>query len=88
MDINAYLTAHDGKPAPYGDECIRLARAAGCSPVTLYMIALGHRRASPDMAVRLAEASIGAALTPGDVLPALEWMRAEDGRWFHRARVA
>ena len=62
MNLYSYLSRHDGKPRPDGDELIRLARSVGKSPYYIYLTALGHKRVSAATAVELCGASIGGAL--------------------------
>jgi hypothetical protein len=84
MDLYAYLTKHDGKPRPDGDECIRLARAARRSPYYLYLAALKHKQFGPDAALSLHEHSIDRELSPEAVNPSVEWHRADDGTRYYR----
>jgi hypothetical protein len=62
MELTAYLTKHDGKPRPDGDELIRLSRAVGKSTYYLYLTALGHKRVSADTADALCKASLNGEL--------------------------
>lgn len=62
MELTAYLTKHDGKPRPDGDELIRLARAVSKSSYYLYLTALGHKRVSADTADAMCRASLNGEL--------------------------
>ena len=86
MNITDYLTQHDSKPRPDGPECIRLAKAVGCSSMYLYLAALGHKTFGAEKALRLHEESIGGRLEPEAIAPAAEWHQADGGKWFYRTR--
>lgn len=62
MNLFDYLTKHDGKPRPDGQELIRLAAAVGKNTYYLYLTALGHKRVSVETAKAMHEASIGREL--------------------------
>lgn len=69
MDIKKYFTQ-------IGSLGVRaLAAKADCAYVYLYQIRSGHRKASPGMARRIAEASAG-NLTLHDIRPDI-WKRSE-----------
>jgi DNA-binding transcriptional regulator YdaS (Cro superfamily) len=55
MKLKAYFEGKDGKVRRDGPELVRVAAAAGCSPYTLYMIALEHKRASATLAKAIEE---------------------------------
>lgn len=68
MDLTGYLKQRGGSGQP---ECLatqQLAVSAGCAPTTLYMIALGHKRASWKLAARI-EAATNGAVTRHDLRP-------------------
>jgi DNA-binding transcriptional regulator YdaS (Cro superfamily) len=62
MDLATYLIHHDGKLDREGVECARLAKAAETTPYYLCMLARGFKKASPELAIRIAHASIGGAV--------------------------
>ena len=87
MNLNAYLSEHDGKPRPDGPECIRLAKAIGCSSMYLYLAALGHKSFGPEKALKLHEKSQNKTIEPATVNASVQWHRSK-GRWFYRSKVA
>jgi DNA-binding transcriptional regulator YdaS (Cro superfamily) len=60
MNISAYTRAEGGTGKINCPVLARVADRAGCSFRTLYMIALGHKRASPQLAQRIQSATDGA----------------------------
>lgn len=59
MNISDYVKLKGGRARPTDDVLKRLAKEAGCAPLTLYMIALGHKAASARLAARIEKASEG-----------------------------
>lgn len=59
MHLKAYLADSFGKVSRNSRKCTRLATAVGASPYTLYMIALGHKRAGPELAIAIEKATKG-----------------------------
>ncbi len=61
MDIKTYVLSQKGGTCVRGCPILaRIAKRATCSADTLYMIALGHKRASAAFAIRLEHATRGA----------------------------
>lgn len=60
MELHAYLKSIDGKVDRLGSECRKLAKRAGTTPYYLYMLALGHKLPSLQLAQRIASATKGA----------------------------
>jgi len=59
MNLLDYALAQGGTGKPGCQAFVDLARRADCSPDTLYLIALGHKRAGPKLARKIDEASDG-----------------------------
>ena len=70
MDISAYAHAEGGTGKINCPVLARVATLAGCSFRTLYMVSLGHKQASPNLAVRIQAATNG-AVTVADLRPDL-----------------
>jgi len=68
MNLSDYAISLDGTAKLECPVLAVVAAAAGCSHATLYMIARGHKRASPRLAVRIASAT-GNRVTTSDLLP-------------------
>lgn len=60
MELKTHLEEKDGKVKRDGEELARIAAEAGISAYTLYMIALGHKKASPSLAGEIERATAGA----------------------------
>lgn len=88
MNLHAYLCKHDLKPRSDGPELLRLAQAAGRSAYYLYLGALGHKRLSAELAVRLHEESIDNEITPPDVCATVSWHCSQEGYWLYRKHAA
>lgn len=68
MDIRAYIEQHGGTAKRDCPILAQLASASDCSTETLYMIALGHKKASALLSGRISRASDG-GVTPSDLRP-------------------
>lgn len=53
MDLKTYLTKRDIKFTREGAEVIRVANVCGVTPYYLYMVAAGHKVASPELAANI-----------------------------------
>jgi hypothetical protein len=73
MDLHAYLTARDGKVDRLGGECARIAKKAATTPYYIYMLALGHKSPSLQLAQRIAVATKGS-------VPVSDWPIAKAQR--------
>jgi hypothetical protein len=65
MDLKTYLVERDGRTSRVGVECVRVAKRAGTTPNHLYMLALGYKRPSLDLATEIERATRG-KVTVGD----------------------
>lgn len=74
MDLKTYLTERDGRTSRDGSELNRLAIACRITPSFLYLVALGHKPASPELACNLEHATSG-YVDRRDTLPAFPWDR-------------
>lgn len=68
MDLITYATKNGGTAKIRCPVLAKVAKCAKCSPATLYMIALGHKQASPQLAGRVEGATDG-AVTRRDLRP-------------------
>lgn len=59
MDLITFATEQGGTAKIRCPVFASVAQDAECSPATLYMIALGHKQASPQLAARIDEATAG-----------------------------
>lgn len=59
MNLLDFALARGGTGKPGCPAFVELAAKAHCSPDTLYLIALGHKRAGPKLARKIDEASDG-----------------------------
>lgn len=66
MDIRAYIESKGGTAKRDCPILAQLATAAECSAETLYMITLGHKKASALLSGRISRAS-GGDIAPGDI---------------------
>ena len=72
MDLKNYLTERDGRLHREGRELVRVAGVCGVTPYYLYMLACGHKTASPELAANLEYATRG-VVNRRDTLPAFPW---------------
>lgn len=68
MEIKTYLISRGGNAKRDCPVLAQLAAKAGCTPETLYMVALGHKRPSGALARAIDEAS-GAVISRYDLRP-------------------
>lgn len=68
MNLATYLHQQGGTVRPDCPVTLEVARAAGCAPSTLYMIALGHKRAGWRLAAGIQNATDG-QVSRGDLRP-------------------
>lgn len=59
MNLSDFLKNDEGRVDPAGSLLAKLAKKAGTSPGYLYLIALGHKRAGPELARKIETASEG-----------------------------
>lgn len=59
MNLQTYLQQQGGTVRPDCPVTLQVARAAGCAPSTLYMIALGHKKPSWRLAAGIQSATDG-----------------------------
>ncbi|KRA74244.1 hypothetical protein ASD78_12175 [Lysobacter sp. Root667] len=74
MDAKTYFTERDGKVTRDGAELVRVATECGVTPGFLYLVALGHKSASPRMACDLEHAT-GGFVDRRDTLKDFPWDR-------------
>ncbi|MFC0677498.1 hypothetical protein ACFFGH_06495 [Lysobacter korlensis] len=72
MDAKTYFTERDGRVSKDGDELQRVAAACGVTPGTLYLVALGHKTPSAELAC-LIEHSTGGYVDRRDTLRDFPW---------------
>jgi DNA-binding transcriptional regulator YdaS (Cro superfamily) len=72
MDLKSYLVKRDGKLTREGAELNRVAGCCGVSPYYLYMLAAGHKTASPELAANV-EYATGKKVNRRTTLPAFPW---------------
>jgi DNA-binding transcriptional regulator YdaS (Cro superfamily) len=72
MDAKTYFTERDMKVARDGAELCRVAEVCEITPGTLYLIALGHKPASPKLAALIEYATDG-AIDRRETLPDFPW---------------
>lgn len=68
MNLLDYATENGGTGKIGCQVLAKIAKAAECSPATLYMIALGHKQASGRLASRISKATRG-SVTGHDLRP-------------------
>lgn len=57
MDLTDYIKSKGGTVKADCPILAHLAGKAGCAPTTLYMVALGHKKAGPKLAISIEEAT-------------------------------
>lgn len=72
MDAKTYFTERDGKVSRDGAELGRVATACGVTAGFLYLVALGHKPASPRLACDMEHATNG-YVDRRDSLPDFPW---------------
>ena len=72
MDLETYFTAHDGKPRRDGKRLMAIAAKAGIKPYYLYMVALGHKKCTPELATKLQVATQN-AVSRRELCPDFPW---------------
>lgn len=72
MDLKTYLTKQDTKFTREGAELTRVARVCDVSPYYLYMVAAGHKVASPELAANI-EYATRKKVNRRVTLPAFPW---------------
>lgn len=72
MKLDQYLRERDGKLTRDGSELQRIAKIAGLSPYTLYMVALGHKDLAPKRAPNV-ERGTGFAVSVVELCPDFPW---------------
>jgi DNA-binding transcriptional regulator YdaS (Cro superfamily) len=72
MDLKSYLIKRDGKLTREGGELNRVAKCCGVSPYYLYMLAAGHKTASPELAANV-EYATRKKVNRRITLPAFPW---------------
>lgn len=72
MDLKSYLIKRDGKFTREGAELIRVAGVCDVSPYYLYMVAAGHKVASPELAANL-EYATKKAVNRRETLTTFPW---------------
>ena len=70
MDLREFIRLKGGTGTMTCPINAALAESSGCSPATLYMIQLGHKRAGWKLARRIIDAT-GGAVTDRDLRPDL-----------------
>jgi len=72
VNIKAYFLSKDGRFTREGAELVRVAGVCGVSPYYLYMIAAGHKGASPELAANIEYATDG-QVNRRETLPGFPW---------------
>lgn len=79
MDAKTYFTERDGRVSRDGTELNRVAAACGVTPGTLYLVVLGHKTPSAELACNLEHAT-GGYVDRRDTLPDFPWDRPVEAR--------
>jgi hypothetical protein len=72
MDLKSYLTKRDGKFHREGVELRRIADFCEVTPYYLFMVASGHKTASPELAANL-EYATKKKVNRRETLPTFPW---------------
>jgi DNA-binding transcriptional regulator YdaS (Cro superfamily) len=72
MQAELYFSNKDTKLSREGAELRRVAAACGVSPYYLFMVARGHKTASPELAAHI-EYATGGAVNRRETLPEFPW---------------
>lgn len=78
MNLKDHLVATDGRTSRDGLELNRIATACSVTPGFLYLVALGHKPFSPELACNVEHATDG-AVDRRESLPDFPWDGPVDG---------
>ncbi|QWF19274.1 helix-turn-helix domain-containing protein [Lysobacter capsici] len=86
-DLKAHLTEVDGRTSRDGTELVRIATFCNVSPGFLYVVALGHKPASAELACRIEYATLG-RVDRRLTLPSFPWDRPAEAEDAHAGEAA
>jgi DNA-binding transcriptional regulator YdaS (Cro superfamily) len=79
MDLRAYFESRDGKLTQDGKTFLAVARKCDVKPGYLYLVVLGHKKVTPDLANRLHTATNGDC-NRRDLCPEFQWDEPETSK--------